>query len=123
MLLQSYINKWRISQLTQPDKLYINSSSTILLERCENCFIKYKKQIFPNDSHIHLRACDDASSYHCTYPIIGSNIKKWYCILNCCYDFPMMNAPFYNHQNKLIVYFLLPLIKLSSIYFKTYPNF
>ena len=36
MLLQSYINKWRISQLDKYDKLYINSASTRLLKRSKN---------------------------------------------------------------------------------------
>ena len=94
MLLQSDINKWIISQLSKLDKLYVNSESTRLLERSKNYFIEYKKQIFPNDSHIHLRACDDESSYHCSSQITGSNIPKLDCILNCCSRFPMMNAPF-----------------------------
>ena len=62
MLLQSYLNKWRISQLAKLEKSYINSETTRILEIYKNYFIKYKKQIFPNDSYIHLRACDDASS-------------------------------------------------------------
>ena len=61
MLLQSDINKWRISQLAKLDKLYSNPASTRLLEISKNCFIEYNNQIFPNDSHIYLRACDDAS--------------------------------------------------------------
>ena len=69
MLLQSDLSKWRISQLSKLDKLYINSASTILLERSKNNFIEYKKQIFPNDSRLHLRACDDSSSYHRSSPI------------------------------------------------------
>ena len=60
MLLQSDINKWRISQLWKLDKLYINSGTTRILERSNNYFIQYKTQIFPNDSHIHLRDCDAA---------------------------------------------------------------
>ena len=94
VLLQSDINKWRISQLAKLDKLYINYASTRLLERSNNYFIEYKKQIFPNDLHKHLRACDAASLYHCSNPIKGSKIPKWDCILNCCSDCPMMNAPF-----------------------------
>ena len=93
MLLQSDLNKWRISQLAKIDKLYINYASTRLLEISKNDCIEYKKQIFPNDSHIHLRACDDASSYNPPSPNIGSNITKWDCILNCCSDCPMMNSP------------------------------
>ena len=65
ILLQSDNNKWRISQLAKLDKLHINSASTITLEIPKNGCIEFNKQIFPNDSHIHLRACDSASSYHC----------------------------------------------------------
>ena len=53
MLLQSDINKLIISQLAKLYKLYINSTSTRLLETPKNDFIEYKKQIYPNDSHIH----------------------------------------------------------------------
>ena len=76
MLLQLDLNKWRISQLSKLDKLYINYVSTRLLERSKNDFIEYKKKIFPNYSRIHLRACDATSSHHCSYPIIGSKIPK-----------------------------------------------
>ena len=31
MLLQSYINKWRLSQLSKIDQLYMNSASTRIL--------------------------------------------------------------------------------------------
>ena len=55
-----------------------------------NKIIRY----FYNNSHIHLRAFDDASSYHCPSPMNGSNILKYHCILNCCYDFPSMNATY-----------------------------
>ena len=48
MLLQSDLNKWRISQLAKLDKLYINYASTRILQKCKNDFIEYKKQIFPN---------------------------------------------------------------------------
>ena len=61
VLLQSDINKWRISKLAKLDKLYINSASTRLLDRSKNYFIEYRKQIFPNDSHKHLRAFDASS--------------------------------------------------------------
>ena len=86
MLLQSDLNKLRISQLAKLDKLYINSASTRTLEKSMNYFIEYKKQIYPNDSHIYLRSRDAASSYHFPSPITGSNIPKWECILICCYD-------------------------------------
>ena len=46
MLLQSDINKCRISQLAKLDELYINSASTILLQIFKNDFIELKKQIF-----------------------------------------------------------------------------
>ena len=42
------------------DKLYINSASIRILQRSKNYFIQYKNQIFPNNSHIFLRACDAA---------------------------------------------------------------
>ena len=94
MLIQSDLNKWRISQLAKLDKLYINYASIRILQISKNYFIEYKKKIFPNDSHIHLRACDSTSSYHYSSPITGSKIPKWDCILNCCSDCPVMNAPF-----------------------------
>ena len=48
MLLQSDLNKCRISQLVKLDKLYINPALTILLERSKNSFLEYRKKIFPN---------------------------------------------------------------------------
>ena len=60
MLLQSDINKWRLSKLDKLDKLYIYSASTRLLQRSKHDFIEYKNGIFPNNSHINLRACDAA---------------------------------------------------------------
>ena len=60
MLLQSYLNKWRISQLAKLDKLYINPALTRLLQISKNGFIQYKNGIFPNNSQIHLRAWDSA---------------------------------------------------------------
>ena len=39
MLLQLDINKWRLSQLTKPDKLYINSVSTRILQISKTDFI------------------------------------------------------------------------------------
>ena len=76
ILLQSDINKYRISKLDTLDKLYTNYVSTRLLHISYNDFIEYTNQIFPNNSHINLRACDAASSYHCPSPIIVSNISK-----------------------------------------------
>ena len=94
MLLQSDLNKWRISQLAKPDKLYINYASTRLLQGSKNDFIAYQNKIFPNNSRIHLRAGDAVSSYHCTSTMTGSNIPKWDCILNYCSDCPRMNATY-----------------------------
>ena len=74
------------------DKLYINYVSTRRLQISNIYFIEYKNQIFPNNSRIHLRACDAASSYHFPYPIKGSNIPIWDFILNCCPDCPGINA-------------------------------
>ena len=42
MLSQSDLNKWIISQLSKPDKLYMNSASTRPLHRPKNYFIGYK---------------------------------------------------------------------------------
>ena len=39
MLIQSDLNKWRISQLAKLDKLYINFALNRLLERSKNDFI------------------------------------------------------------------------------------
>ena len=64
MLLQSDLNKWKLSHLAKPDNLYINSASTRLLKKSKNNFIKYNNQIFPNNSLIHLISCDAVSSYH-----------------------------------------------------------
>ena len=94
MLFQSDINKWMISQLSKLDKLYINYESNRLLHRYKNDFIEYKNQIFPNNSHIHLRECDAVSSYHFPFPSTGSNIPKWGCIFNFCSDCPSMNATY-----------------------------
>ena len=40
MLLQSDLNKWRLSQLAKLDKLYINSASTRVLQRYRHDFIE-----------------------------------------------------------------------------------
>ena len=88
LLLQSYINKWRILQVDKLDKLYINSASPGILQISKNDFIQYKNEIFPNNSHIHLRACYAASSCHFLSPIHGSNIPKQDYILSFCSDFP-----------------------------------
>ena len=44
--------------------------------------------------HIHLRACNYTSSYHCPSPMTGSHIPKWEFILKNSSDFPSMNAPY-----------------------------
>ena len=93
VLVQLDINKWRLLKLAKLDKLYINSASNRLLQRSKIDLIEYKNQIFPNDSHINLRASNVASSYHCTSPITESNIPKWDFILDCCSDCTRNNAP------------------------------
>ena len=80
--------------MTKIDNLYIIYASAGLLQRSNIGFTEYKNQIFTNNWHINLRACDTAPLYHCPSPITGSNITKWYSILNCCSDFPRMNDPY-----------------------------
>ena len=58
MLLQSDLNKWRLSKLAKIIKLYINSASTRLLKISNIYFIEYKNQRIPNNLFIHLRAYD-----------------------------------------------------------------
>ena len=74
MLLQSYLNKWRISQLSKLDKLYNNSAPDRLLKRSKNYSIEYTNQMCPNNLHIHLRACNESSLYHFLSPMTESNI-------------------------------------------------
>ena len=50
MLLQLYLNTWRLSQLAKLDKLYINPALTILLQRSKHDFIEYKNQRFKRDN-------------------------------------------------------------------------
>ena len=123
MLFQSYLNKYMIPQWAKFDKLYINSASIRLLEISNNDSIEYKKQIFLNDSHIHLRACDTASSYHCSSQINGSKIPKRDCILNCCSDFPMMNAPFLESSEQLNCFFPASLRKIKFHIFQNISKF
>ena len=94
MLIQSDINKWRLSKLAKLRKLYINSASTRLLQISKSALIEYNNQKFPNNSHIHLIPLDDASSYNCPSPITGSNFTKCYCISNSCSVCLMMNEPY-----------------------------
>ena len=93
ILLQSDLNKWMLSQLVKLDKLYINSASTRLLQISKHYFVEYNNQIFPNNSHIHLRSFDTASSYNCPSKITGTKITKWDCIWNCCADCTSNNTP------------------------------
>ena len=76
MLLQLDLNKCRLSKLAKLDRLYNNSASTRLLQISKHDSIEYNNEIFPNNSHIHFRACDAASSCHFPSPINGSNIPK-----------------------------------------------
>ena len=122
MLLPSYLNKWIISQSSKLNKLCINYASTRLLEISKNVFIEYKKQIFSNYSHIHLRACYSESSYHCFSPITGSKIPKWDWILNCCYECPMMNAPFLKSSEQINHFFPTSLHKTKFHIFQKYTN-
>ena len=82
MSSQSDLNTWRLSGLAKLDKLYINPALTILSQIFIINFIEYTKQIFSNISHIQLRSCNDASSYHFPSLNMGPKIPKWYCILN-----------------------------------------
>ena len=108
-----------LSQLTKLDKLYNNSPSARLLQGCKIDFIEYKNQIFTNNSHIHLLACDAASSYHCPYPITGSNIPKWDCILNCFSGCSSMNYPYLESSEQLD--YLFPIF-LHKIKFHIFQN-
>ena len=105
------------------DKLYINSDSTRLLQISKNYFIEYNNQIFPNNSHIHLRERDSASSYNCPSPITGSNILKHDCILNFCYDGPRTNAPYLELSEQLDRLFPAPLNKLKFYTLKNIQMF
>ena len=49
MLLQSYLNKCRLSQFSKVDKTYINYASTKLLQISKINLIEYKNQMFPNN--------------------------------------------------------------------------
>ena len=76
MLLQSDLNKWNLSQLAKLYQLCINYASTIIVKRSRINLIESKDQIFPNNSHIYLRACGATSSYHCPSPIMESKIQN-----------------------------------------------
>ena len=98
-------------------------TSTRLLQRSKNYFIEYKNQAFPNNSHIHLRACDAASSYHCPSPITGYNLSKWDCILNYCYDCPRTNAPYLKSPEQLHSLFPATLHKIKLHIFQNTSKF
>ena len=119
MLLQSDINKWRLSQLTKLDKLYINSASTRLLQRFNINLIEYKHQTSPKNSYIHLRACDDASSYNSHSPFTGPKIPKLDCISKCCSDCPRMNDPYLESSEQLDM--LIP-SSLQKVKFHIFQN-
>ena len=76
MLLQSDLNKWRLSLLAKLDKLYVNSASKRLLKIFQNYFIEYKNHIFPNNLHIHLIDRNAESLYNLPSSVTGSNIYK-----------------------------------------------
>ena len=120
MLPQSYINKWRSSQLAKPDKSYINSASTRIFQGSKIDFIEYKNHIFPDNSHIPLRACDTASSKHFPSPITVSKITKWDRILNCCSYFLRTNAPYLESSEQLNRFFLDSLHKIKIHIFQKY---
>ena len=82
---------------------------------------EYKNKIFPNNSHIYIRAYDAASSYYCHYPMTGSKTEIWDCILNCCCEYPGMKAP-YLDSSKHLYRFLAHVIKQNLAYFRTYLN-
>ena len=86
-------------------------------------FIEYNNQIFPNNSHIHLRACDSASSYPSPSRIMGSKISKWGCILNCCSDCPRMNAPYLKLSEQLDSFFPASLHKIKLHIFQNISKF
>ena len=92
MLLNSGLNKWQLTQLAKLDKLYINAASTRPLQIYHIYYIYYDNQTFPNNSHIHLKSFDYASSYHFPFSISGSKITKWDYIFNYCAECPGMNA-------------------------------
>ena len=46
MLLQSGFNKWRLTQLERLYKLYINDTSTRVLQIYKNDYNEYKNKIF-----------------------------------------------------------------------------
>ena len=113
MLPQSYLNKWRVSQLAKIDKLYINSASTRPLQISNNYFIEYNNQIFPNNSHIHLRICDAESSYYCLPPITRSNISKREYVLNYCSVCPRTTAPDLESSEQFHCFFHASLCKIK----------
>ena len=104
--------------MSKLDKLKINSESTRLSQRPKIDFIEYKNQKFLDNSHINLRSRDAASSYHCLFPITGSKIPKWDCILNCFYDCPSINAPDFESSEQHDRLFTTSLYKIKLHIFK-----
>ena len=122
MSLQSDINIWRISELVKVDKLYIVYASTLLLQISNSDIIQYMNDTFPKISHIHLRACDDVSSYRCPSPITASNIQNRNWILNCCSDCTRMNAPYLESSEQLDCLFPTSLHKIKLHIFQNIPK-
>ena len=58
MLLQYDLNKWRLTQLEKSKKLYIIVASTRILQIPKKNYDQCNNQIFPNNSDIHIRACN-----------------------------------------------------------------
>ena len=104
-------------------KLYINSASTRLLQISKIALIENKNQIFPNNSHINLRACDAALSYNCSSTITESNITKWDCILNLCYDCTRINAPYLESSEQIDIFFPDSLHKIKLHIFQNISKF
>ena len=65
-----------VTTIGKLDKLYINYASKRLLKRSKNYFIEYKNQISPNNSHIHLRSGDAASSYNFPFQLLDQRFQN-----------------------------------------------
>ena len=50
---------------------------------------------------------------------MGYNIPKWSSILNCCYDFPRINAPYLESSEQLHRFFHASLHKIKFHIFKS----
>ena len=115
MLLQSDLNKWRLTQLEKLDKLYINAASTRILQKYKIDYIVYKNQkiskIFTNTSKsLWWFFIISLSLSNCRVKI------PWCCcILTVVLIFMGWMHWIYNHENNLIIY-LLDLISLLKFY-------